>query len=49
MKDVLKPPKRRGTKSQRKSLWLRPEVLHMAFAVLQLISWVAKLLDWFQR
>jgi hypothetical protein len=46
---ILKPLKRRETKSQRKSLWLRPETLRIAFAVLRLVSQVAKLIDWLLR
>lgn len=46
---ILKPPKRRETKSQRKSSWLRPETLRTAFAVLRLVSQVAKLIDWLLR
>lgn len=49
MKDDEKPPKRRGTKSQGKSWWLRPETLRIAFAVVRLVHQVAKLVDWLIR
>ena len=49
MKDDEKPPKRRETKSQGKSWWLRPETLRIAFAVVRLVHQVAKLIDWLSR
>ena len=49
MKDDEKPPKRRGTKSQGKSWWLRPGTLRIAFAVVRLVHQVAKLIDWLLR
>lgn len=43
----LKPPKRRGTKGRRKSGWLRPETVRVAFYVMWIVEKVAKLIDWF--
>lgn len=47
MRDVRKPPKRRGPKSQFKSWLTRPETIKMAFAILRLIDLVAKVIDKF--
>jgi len=50
LKDVLKPPQRRGAKSQRKKSWLvRPETFRFATSVVRLVSAVAKLIDFLMK
>lgn len=47
MRDVRKPPKRRGPKSPFKSWLMRPETIKLAVAIVRLIDLVAKLIDKF--
>jgi hypothetical protein len=50
MTDIFKPPQRRATKKQRKkSWWVRPETFRLATSVVQLVSVVAKLIDFLLR
>lgn len=50
LKDVLKPPQRRGAKSQRKkSWWVRPETFRLATSVVRLVGALAKLIDFLMR
>ena len=43
----LKPPHRRGTKGRRKSSWLRPKTVRLAFYAMWAVEKVAKLIDLF--
>ena len=48
--DVLKPQQRREThRHRKKSRWMRPETLRLAFAALRVAVQVAKLIDFFFR
>jgi hypothetical protein len=45
--DVQKPHKQRGLMSRVKSWLKRPGTIRMAFAIMKLIVWVAKVFDLF--
>lgn len=47
MRDVQKPPKRRGPKNRVKSWLMRPSTIRIAFVIVRLIALVAKVIDLF--
>lgn len=50
MKDVLKPPQRRATKTEsKKPRWVRPETIQLATFVLKLVTLFTKLIGFLHR